>query len=61
VIGAFQLMTVLVQESQTMFAAGYLIIPFVVLVIVIVYVFLRGHFKNRHTDAVIEPFEDQST
>jgi hypothetical protein len=54
-------MIVLVQESQTMFAAGYLIIPFVVLVIVIVYVFLRGHFKNRHTDAVIEPFEDQST
>jgi len=54
-------MIMLVQESQTMFAAGYLIIPFVVLVIVIVYIYLRGHFRNRRADAIIEPFEGQST
>ncbi len=50
-------MIVLGQESQTMFATGYLIVPFIILVLVIVCIYLRNHFRNRRSGAILEPFE----
>ena len=54
-------MIILGQGSQTMFAAGYLIIPFIILVLVLVCIYLRNHLRDRRSAAISEPFERQTT
>lgn len=52
-------MALLGQESQVMTSVGYMIIPLILLILVLVYRSLKTYFRKRSENTVIEPFEDR--
>jgi len=56
----FLAMVLISQESQVMFSAGYIVIPFILLILVLGYRYLRTYLEKRRENAASEPFENQS-
>ena len=56
----FLAMVLISQESQVMGSAGYIVIPFILLILVLGYRYLRTYLEKRRENAVSEPFENQS-